>query len=192
MANKVTNTDNYTAIANAIRSKTGSSDTYTPAEMAGAIMSIPQGGGGYGYTLLGSAEFTVNTTSTTELSVGTIDCGSAAYTSQKLIYVRIRDKAGKRNGYYYGSDSFVFNRNPGRGSTDTTTSVAICTMRYSSGALTSLIPSTKYGIYPGSINSSGEIAINGRYNSSSTSTINGTFLCEVYSLDWPDGVSPFA
>ena len=44
MANKVTNTDNYTAIANAIRAKTGSSDTYTPAEMAGAIRSIPQGG----------------------------------------------------------------------------------------------------------------------------------------------------
>ncbi|MBQ3404765.1 MAG: hypothetical protein IJG63_05055 [Oscillospiraceae bacterium] len=190
MANKITNTEHYAAIANAIRRKNGETDTYTPAEMADAIGRIPQGGG-YGYTLLGSAEFTVNTTSTTELSVGAIDCGSAAYTSQKLIYVRIRDKAGKRSGYYYGSDSFVFNRNPGRGSTDTTTSVAICTMRYSAGAPTSLIPSTKYGIYPKSINSSGEIAINGLYNLSATSTINGTFLCEVYALDWPDGISPF-
>lgn len=35
-----------TNIANAIRSKSGSSDTYTPAEMATAITNIPSGGGG--------------------------------------------------------------------------------------------------------------------------------------------------
>lgn len=35
--------DSLTAIANAIRSKTGSSDTYTPAEMASAIQSITTG-----------------------------------------------------------------------------------------------------------------------------------------------------
>lgn len=46
MANKITNTDNYVAIANAIRSKNGSSDTYTPAQMAAAIEAIPSGGGG--------------------------------------------------------------------------------------------------------------------------------------------------
>ena len=40
MANKITNTDNYTNIANAIRSKNGSSDTYTPAQMPAAINNI--------------------------------------------------------------------------------------------------------------------------------------------------------
>lgn len=40
MANKITNTDNYTAIANAIRSKNGSSDTYTPSQMATAISNL--------------------------------------------------------------------------------------------------------------------------------------------------------
>ena len=43
MANKITNTDNYTAIANAIRAKNGSSDTYTPSQMATAISNIPSG-----------------------------------------------------------------------------------------------------------------------------------------------------
>jgi len=43
MANKITNTDNYTAIANAIRAKNGSSDTYTPSQMATAISNIPTG-----------------------------------------------------------------------------------------------------------------------------------------------------
>ena len=38
-------TEGYlTGIANAIRAKNGSSDTYTPAQMAGAIESIPTGG----------------------------------------------------------------------------------------------------------------------------------------------------
>ena len=46
MANKITNTDHYAAIANAIRRKNGETDTYTPAEMADAIGRIPQGGGG--------------------------------------------------------------------------------------------------------------------------------------------------
>ena len=45
MANKITNTEHYAAIANAIRRKNGETDTYTPAEMADAIGRIPQGGG---------------------------------------------------------------------------------------------------------------------------------------------------
>ena len=43
MANKITNTEHYAAIANAIRRKNGETDTYTPAEMADAIGRIPQG-----------------------------------------------------------------------------------------------------------------------------------------------------
>ncbi len=38
-------TDIFDAIADAIRAKNGSSDTYTPAEMAQAIEDIPSGGG---------------------------------------------------------------------------------------------------------------------------------------------------
>lgn len=41
-----TDSQNYTNIANAIRSKLGMSDTYLPSEMADAIMDIPTGGGG--------------------------------------------------------------------------------------------------------------------------------------------------
>lgn len=39
-------TDIFGDIADAIRGKNGSSDTYTPAQMAGAIDDIPSGGGG--------------------------------------------------------------------------------------------------------------------------------------------------
>lgn len=46
MANKITNTQYYSDIANAIRGKNGLTDTYTPAQMAAAITAIPSGGGG--------------------------------------------------------------------------------------------------------------------------------------------------
>lgn len=43
MANKVTNTQNYTDIATAIRNKLGVQTTYMPSQMAAAIASIPTG-----------------------------------------------------------------------------------------------------------------------------------------------------
>ena len=45
MAKVLTDSQHYTNIANAIRGKNGSSDTYTPAEMADAILAIETGGG---------------------------------------------------------------------------------------------------------------------------------------------------
>lgn len=46
MAKGITDTSNYSDIADAIRDKNGSSDTYKPSEMAAAITAIPSGGGG--------------------------------------------------------------------------------------------------------------------------------------------------
>ena len=43
MAKVLTDPQHYTNIANAIRGKNGSSDTYTPAEMADAILAIKSG-----------------------------------------------------------------------------------------------------------------------------------------------------
>ena len=48
MATIITNDENYTNIANAIRNKTGGSLTYKPGDMAAAITAIPTGGGGTG------------------------------------------------------------------------------------------------------------------------------------------------
>ena len=51
MANKLYNESDIQAIANAIRSKNGSSDTYTVSDMATAISNIPTGGGGSNITI---------------------------------------------------------------------------------------------------------------------------------------------
>ena len=45
MAKVLVSESNLTNIANAIRSKNGSSNTYTPAQMGPAILAIPTGGG---------------------------------------------------------------------------------------------------------------------------------------------------
>lgn len=46
MANVLVQDTSLTAIANAIREKNGSTDTYKPAEMATAIQALSSGGGG--------------------------------------------------------------------------------------------------------------------------------------------------
>lgn len=147
--------------------------------------------GGSSWTLLGSTTLTVNTTSTTAGSAGTIDCGTSAATKAKLIYVRVRDKAGPRAGYFYGSDAFFANyyvaNDPHTGAI-LTGAARIGQMYTSSSQWAS--GGSSYGVYGYSISPAGVVTIRRKY-SSSYGTINGKFLCEVYALDYPDGKSPF-
>lgn len=146
------------------------------------------GGGGYGYTKLEEADFTVNTSSTSEASVGTIEAGAGAYTSGKMLYVRVRDKAGKRPGYYFGTDVLYINAYPANHSTTNTSSTAAWTVGYLSDN-TFKVGSTKYGVYTTSLYNDGRLTVASKY-SSSYGTVDGTYHVEVYLLDWPDGVSP--
>jgi len=52
MAYGITNDENYRAIANAIRDRSGTEQTYKPSEMALAIEEIPSEGGTTNYNLL--------------------------------------------------------------------------------------------------------------------------------------------
>ena len=148
------------------------------------------GGGGSSYTLLASTQLAVNTTSTSAGSAGTINIGSAGYTKDKIIWVHIRDHAGKRNGYFYGSDSFYVNSYKANNST---TSFSACAVEYirvdSNGNYTTATGS--YGVYGYSISSSGTLTIRRRYNSTNTLTINGTFDISVYAMDMPTGLKVF-
>lgn len=51
--------------------------------------------------------------------------------------------------------------------------------------------SDAYGLYGYTITSAGEIDIRVKYSSSYSLTIDGTYVVEVYLLDWPNGISPF-
>ena len=147
------------------------------------------------YTLLGSHEFTVNTTSTSAASVGTFTVPTTVWTKDKAIYIRIRDKAGKRAGYFYGTDNWFINLNAQTGSTSAFSAGLRYIRRYSSSSVFGQYYSsstTGYGVYAYSVAKNGTITIYSRYNSSYSLTINGTYVVEVYLLDMPGGISPFA
>lgn len=143
------------------------------------------------YKKLGETDVTVNTSSSAQTEVATIDCGEEAYTKDKMIYVRIRDKAGIRNGYFYGTDNFFFNTRKANGETYDCDQCARILFRRTNYGTYSAYTSNTYGVYGYTITSTGLVRIYSRYNSSYTGTINGTSHIEVYSLEYPDGVSPF-
>lgn len=145
------------------------------------------GGGGSSWTKIGNTtELAVNTTSTSAASAGTIALGSGHFTKDKIIYVRIRDKEGKRNGYFYGSDTFFMNWRNANGSTTALSVVAQEYYRYNSSALTGAAGA--YGVYGYSLATDGTLTIRRRYNSTNTLTINSTYLIDVYELTPPQSL----
>lgn len=148
---------------------------------------------GSSWKLLGSQEITTSSTSTTATSVGTFSI-PAAYDGNKIILVRVRDKAGKRAGYFYGSDSFFMNYQDASGGTSTITYAGRLIHRVTSaGAYVSYVGATTtgYGVYGYSISSAGVVTIQRRYNSDYSLTIDGTYLVEVWALDYLDGEKIF-
>lgn len=140
------------------------------------------------YTLLATKTFTVNTSSTSAASVGTVDCGSSAYTSDKIVYAKIRDNAGAREGYCIGSDTFFYNRLPASGKSTELQYAARFTHSLRADDEYYTYPAgsnTGYGVYANTITSTGVISIYSRYNSNNSGTINGTFTVQVYLIDYP-------
>lgn len=144
---------------------------------------------GSSWKLLGSTEITTSSTSTTATSVGTLTIPKA-YDGSKIIMVRVRDKAGKRAGYFYGSDSFFMNYQDASGGTSTITYAGRLIHRCTSaGAYSSYVGATTtgYGVYGYSISAAGVVTIQRRYNSNYSLTINGTYKIEVWAIDYVPG-----
>lgn len=203
--------------------KTGTAVTVTASELVSGTKSITANGtgidvasyasvdvnvpssGGSSYTLIASTSYQVSTTSTTAVSVGTFETGDTSiWTSDKMVFVKIRDLAGRRNGYFYGSDSIICNNVPGNNLSSTSNYLIYGTMYYqnTAGNLINMnLQRTRssyqiegYGVYPRLIYDDGSIDIFARYSTSSyitTQTIDGTFNVEVYLLKWPDNINPF-
>lgn len=145
-------------------------------------------GGGSSWTKVGETwELTLeNYTSTSAVSAGSKGYGSAISTKDKIVWVRIRDKAGKRSGYFAGSDSFIINTNKANGSTSTYATAGRFIHRYtSSNAWGTAIGS--YGLYAYSVSDSGNLTLRKCYSSSYSLKIEGTYLIDVFTLDYPSG-----
>ena len=143
-------------------------------------------GGSSGWTKVAETSYQVSTTSTSQTTVATWATGhSELWTNSKYVYVRVRDTAGKRAGYFYGSDNFFI-----LAPSLTSTTVTRFTSRVDTNG-TYAIGTGTYGVYPDTLYSDGRVRIRVRYNSSSSYTINGTYKVEVYLLDPPTGAPIF-
>ena len=142
------------------------------------------------YKRIYHGEITTSVTSETAIPVATINVGSEAYTSTKLVYVKVRDKAGKRNGYLTGTDTIFSNPYQANGVTTllNNTSARLCVF-YNDDKFTMIWD--RYGLFASSLNAKGELKIFGRYADTRTKTIDGTYTIDVYLLDYPDNDSMF-
>ena len=153
------------------------------------------GGGSSSWTKVAETSYQVSTTSTSVATVATWKTGdSSIWTSDKWVYVRTRDTEGKRNGYFYGTDTFFYNVNPINDTAQTSVVSALrITKRYEANLVYTIATNgtTGYGVYPDTIYNNGNIRIRKRYNSNSSLTVDGTYKVEVYLLDPPTGAPIF-
>lgn len=177
--------------------------TITPTSSA-QYLNIPEGyndtaqfytiaaaSGGSSWTKVAETSYQVSTTGTTAATVATWATGhSEIWTTEKILYVRVRDTAGKRAGYFYGSDNFFTGVFSG---TSNSAGVRFVTYYSDSGAYgKSASNSTSgYGVYADTVYSDGELRIRRRYHSGNSLTIDGTYKVEVYLLDPPTGAPIF-
>lgn len=148
------------------------------------------------WTKVAETSYQVSTTSTSSATVDTYATGrSDLWTSNKWVYVRIRDTAGKRAGYFYGSDQFFYNIIPANGATGTSVGTALRTyIRYTTAGVFSVAAATGadgYGIWADTLYSDGRVRIRRRYSNTNSLTINGTYKVEVYLLDPAGGIPIF-
>lgn len=191
MSNYIVTDTELTSIADTIRTKSGQSGSLSfPNEFISGIESIG-GGGESSYELIGSTEVTVSTTSTSATSVLSWRAAGIPASAYPLFFlVRIRDKAGPREGYFYGSDNFYFSKVAGS-ATGVRLLLRLSTdgvwMPYGSNS------STGYGVYINGLNtgtSYSTVRIYSRYNSTYSGTIDGTYSVEWYRLNSPNNVTP--
>ena len=103
-----------------------------------------------------------------------------------ILYVCIRDSAGKRDGYFLGSDNYFYNYRAANSSTSVLTYGGRFIHTYVSTGFSTYIGATTtgYGVYAYSINNLGQLTIYSRYNASNSRTINGTYNIRAYSLEY--------
>lgn len=172
--------------------------TYTaPTGTAYSPVTVNVSGGSSSWTKVAEITTQVAYSSTTADTVGSFWSGhSELWTSSKIVYVRIRDTAGPRAGYFYGSDTFFMNMYPQNESTTLSASTGLIynIWRYeSTGKYNCRYGYTNvgYGLYVDQISASGEVRVRVRYNRSYSLTIDGTYKVEVYLLDPPSGAPIF-
>lgn len=158
------------------------------AQYASVDVAVPSAGS---WELIKSQTLTgVTQTSTSSKDAGTIALGSAAATKDAIIWVHIRDTAGPRAGYFFGSDAIFVNAPKANGSTSAFNGPGVEVIRYSTSSQYAGYGAA-YGVYGYSIADDGTLTVRKRYNGSYSLTINGDYKVDVYKLTPPSGMELF-
>lgn len=193
------NADGYSSVTVNVPEPSGSiniteNGTHDVTNYASAVVNVPSSGAS-SWTKVAETSYQIEYSSTSGTTHATWATGhSEIWTADKWVYVRIRDTAGKRDGYFFGSDQFFYNSSLANGSSPTYISTALrIYTRYSGNEIvaTSTTGTNGNGIWADYVYSDGRIRIRKRYNSTSSLTIDGTYKVEVYLLDPAGGVPIF-
>ena len=189
---KAVTTTNLTAenIVQGVTVKIGDS---TDDDCVASVTGTAETGGG-GPTLLSSQTVELSCTNTAWTLLETLDVGTDVF-FDGIVYVKIRDTGGRRSGYFYGSDSIIFNnRYINNDSTITSAAISNCVGWYASNSnlVTSknnsiMTEQAYYGLRAVRAYADGKLEIWGRYSSSYSKTIDGTYKVDVYLLPYPGG-----
>lgn len=159
------------------------------SQFATADVAVPSSGGS-SYTLLHSEEIADQYLSTTGAVLTTIQLSNVpSEEATAQVVVIVRDKAGKRENYFYSSVvSFIWN-----GSAWAFSRIQwYCNSGNELKMTQTYQKSSAAGIYATDMDNTGAITITHKYSSSTTKTINGTYIIEVYKLDYAPGGNPFS
>lgn len=178
------------SVTTATAADVASGKTFLAADGTITTGTSSGGGGSSPWKHIITQEVAVTTTSTSAATAATIQCGTEIATAEKIVWVHIRDKAGPRAGYCYGSDAFFVNANKANGTTTTFTTPGVNVFRVSTAGLYAT-SAGQYGVYGYSISNAGALIVRRRYNSNYSLTIDGTYVVDVYTLELPSGLKLF-
>ena len=188
---KAVTTTNLTAenIVSGVTVKVGDS---TDDDCVASVTGTAETGGGGGPTLLHSENVEISYSSTSKGSVATLNVGAEAF-GDHIVYVKIRDTMGRRQGYFYGSDTYIYSM----GAINNLPSVTQAAERIYvgwRGSSSTLLTGTAwtgsdsyYGIYGQNVTNEGVLTLYALYQSSYSGTINSTYKVDVYLLPYPGG-----
>lgn len=142
------------------------------------------------WELIGEDEFEISNSGSGTVTEGTIDL-SGELTKDDIVFIHIRDKAGKREGYVYGSDNIILNDALANEVPEGQAASVGTVMLYVADSIYKTTGG-HYGVYGGILTNGNDlnVTILSKY-SSSRGIINGTFNCKVYKLIMPNDITIF-
>lgn len=189
---KAVTTTNLTAenIVSGVTVKVGDS---TDDDCVASVTGTASGGGGGGPTLLHSENVEISYSSKSKGSVATLNVGAEAF-GDHIVYIKIRDTMGRRNGYFYGSDTYIYNMGAINNSPSETQAAKGIHIGWRGASSTLLLAGTNsaasdsyYGIYGQNVTNEGVVTLYAWYNSNYSGTIDSTYKVDVYLLPYQGG-----